>query len=178
MADEKAAAENEPVAASGSKSGLLKLAVIVGGIMAIEAVGFLLFMPSTAGAGGDPVVAQVEKEAQEQETQAADETAELEVGDFRVTNTAAAPDAVLHLEFSVHLLTPQESSTELTALLGRHKFLVRETVSVIARRATYKELEDPGLACLKQQIRERLGKILGNQYVKGVIVSRFNMYQQ
>lgn len=178
MADENPTAESSGDSAGANSSGLTKLLVIVAGVMVIEAVGFFFLMPTSAGSEGDPVVEEVEKVAEEKEQEAVDQAIESEVGEFRISNAAAAPDAVLHLEFQVHLQTPQELANELQALLTKRKYLVRETIAITARKATYKDLEEPSLGCFKRQIKDRLSKILGKEYVKGVIISNFNMYQQ
>jgi len=178
MADETpapAATEDAPPKSSG---GVAKLLLIVGAIMVAEGVGFLFLMPSQAGAEPDGVVEQVEKAAEEKEEQAVDKTVEVEVGEFRTSNTSAAPDVVLHIEFQLCLHTSQDAVAELRTLLEKRKFLVRETVATVGRRATYKDLGEPSLGSLKRQLKDRLGRVLGKELVQGVIISNFNMFQQ
>jgi len=158
------------------KSFPMKLMVIIGALMLVEAVGFVLLAPSIASSKTDEADKIEDRADQDKERAASEADQEIEIGAFNVTNCVALPETALQMTFHVHVQVPPDMVAEMQQRLEPRRNRVEQAIEIIARRASYKDLEDASLQLVKKRIREQVNEILGNKYVTEVIVRKFRQF--
>ena len=108
-----------------------------------------------------------------------EDSIEVEVDSFNVTNTRSAADAIVHVSFKLVAVVAKGQEVEFDQAANKtHKARVRQAVIEVARSATMEDLADPNLTTFKRLIQEKINKSLRRSYVVEVIVSEFRTIEQ
>ena len=174
-------AAEAPAEEPAAKSGLVKVAALVGLLMTVEA-GVLFFLLSGSSAAADEA-------GQEATAAIADGHAEVAAGSdlvevelepgFSVTNSTADLGTLVHVNFDLvcAVAGPNQAAFS-TAVNDAYKNRLRQVITEIVRSASLEELQDPDLNQLKRRIREDLNKTLQHSFVVEVIVPKIQVHVQ
>ncbi|MEL7238515.1 MAG: hypothetical protein AAGK78_06610 [Planctomycetota bacterium] len=199
--EKKVEGEEEAPKKGGILGMLTKLPVLIGGVMVLEGIllvaGMKMFAggPEAADADhaeevayvlddhGDPVLDDhgdpIPAEAGHGDDHVGpDELVEVEVGSFRASNHMDGRRYIYDLELSVRV--KNASKDKVAAKLEKSTALIRDRMNGIIARIEPQKLNgatEPGLETLRRQVKYQLDLIVGDGYVKEVLVPRCIPYR-
>ncbi len=155
----------------------VKTLIIAGGVvaaMALEAVVFLILMPSPAPQAAAETATPAE-ETPEKMTES--ETKEEPIGEqFNCTNNRE--ESIVHLRFKVMAVVKSGQEVPFREMNTAYKARIRQAIEKIARNATREDFDDPSLNTLRRLIREEVNKVLGKSFVMDSVIYDFSMIEQ
>ena len=107
-----------------------------------------------------------------------EESAEIALGEFSFSNTAAVPGIIMHVDFKLTALALPSQSAILESQIKRSRERVRETINKVVRSASYDELIDPNLGTLKRMMRDELNRMLDKSLIGEVVINDIRILQQ
>jgi|GEM_PF-6509627 len=146
----------------------IKILVLLVLVMGLEGAALYFFLPQ-ANSGSSQ-----NSDEDQMEAQIDDNTIEVEIGKFIVTNNLAMKTVSMHLKFTVTAVVNQQSENDFHQNVSNdHRALVRQTVENVWRNANIGELTEPNLHAIKFKLREKINQILKQDYIRQVLVSDF-----
>ena len=189
---EKAEKKPEAAAAAGAapaagkseekpaKAGLLsKTPVLLGGVMAIEALvllgGFFVFRSKPPVANGATLATADDAEGQSGEKSSGKKgkTVEVPLVDFKALNKANGRTFLY--DVSIFIVTKAADEEKVKDTLKDDKALIEDRIRTIIGESDPEKLgggSEPGLETLRRQVKYQLDRILGEGVVEEILVPR------
>jgi flagellar basal body-associated protein FliL len=161
MANEKSDAAPAAAPATPSAKGKLKLPIIVGGMMLVEAV--VVFMLVKMTATPPPEVHAAEGHAGEhgEPAEAKEIDPEIPLVECESINRTSGQTIVVHLSLSA--LAAAENAEKLKKLVEMRKSSIQDRVQFVVRGADPKHLNEPGLETIRRQLKAEIDKLFGDE---------------
>ena len=154
----------------------LKIALIVLGVMAVQAVAAALLLPrgQTAAASGQ----EAGHGTEDARTEKPENLRESEIGSFSVS-LEQNNDLLWNVSFKLFAAVAPDAQAELTeAVSDRYKARVKEAVVKVVRRSSIDDLRDPQLDLFKRNLKTEINNVLPERYVREIIVADIRIMQQ
>lgn len=149
-----------------------RVVVIVAGLMLLEAVLLLFMLPS----GNTNTEA---KAPDEKEISGKSDTSEVPLGSFKVANYSDA-GAPIRVDFEVAAVIAGDDDTKkkFEEVAKSRKMAITEAVRTVVGQARPDEVREPGLEKIKKELKQAIGKIIGNDkaYLESILIPTFNPY--
>ncbi|QDT42098.1 hypothetical protein Pan241w_21790 [Gimesia alba] len=168
--DAETAAEETAAPGGHSKAKLLK----VGGLLLLVimlqiGISYWLLAPS-----GPP-----EEVPAELVPESTNETSEVPIENFSVTNNIAEPGATIHVTFNLVALVEQGSAADFESMVKEQsKARVKQAVIEVVRKSSLSDLNDPQLGTMKRMMKEAINKVLKKSYVVETVISEYRTLTQ
>ena len=185
------APEGEETKKGGIVAMLTKLPVLIGGVMVIEGVVLVVGLKMFAGGPDAAEAADTHGEADHAEVEYDEHGEPIEsshvdphelvedgVGSFRASNHLDGRRYIYDLEISVRV--QHKSQDKVAGKLEASTALIRDRMNGIIARIEPQKLNgatEPGLETLRRQVKYQLDLIVGDGYVKEVLVPRCIPYR-
>ncbi len=153
---------------AGPSSGKNKKSVVVGGIivgvMLIEGVGLYAMMKLL---GSGPEQAAADEGLVSSGAEAGDRP-EIPVVKMKVPNRLSGKTYVYDIEVAATLIVPEGKepepyAKEIIKKIEKHENGIRDRLGYLVRSTKPDALDEPGLVRIRRQIKEELGKVLGDE---------------
>jgi len=165
-------APEEPTKRFGLGNKKLKILVLLVIVMGVEGAALFFFIPKVGQVNSDGSEDGSTKELDEEDT------IEVEIGKFVVTNDQKDGEVSMHLKFTITGVVNRKSESDFRKAVNTdHPALVRETIEGVWRRAEMVELSEPDLGAIKNSLREKINKKLKKDYIRHILVSGFTKTQ-
>ena len=166
------ASPEEPTKKFGLGNKKLKILVLLVIVMGVEGAALFFFIPKVGNGNSSETDDRSNKEVDEEDT------IEVEIGKFVVTNDQKDGEVSMHLKFTITGVVNRKSESDFRkAVNSDHPALVRQTIESVWRRAEMPELTEPDLRAIKNTLREHINKQLKTDYIRQILVSDFTKTQ-
>ena len=169
-------AEKKPGLLANKKVKVIGLVLIV---MFVEALGMYFLLPSPSVASDDIKGELASAEDGIGEDGVDVTVKEIKIGEFKTTNTIAAPGSIIHVSFTVIAMVSAENETPFdTAVNEQYNWRVKQAVSKVIRSSSLEDLNSPSQGTISRLIREEINKVLSKSYVMRVVLEPYTMMEQ
>jgi len=162
---------------SSKKFKIFALLLIV---MSVEAIAIYFVLPKPSGPDGaaDGATGLV-GENDDASSDLDKNIVEVDVGKFDCTNSKADAGTAVHVTFNLVAIVAKGQDEDFReAVTQEHKNRVRQAVVAVCRSSSLDDLYDPEIGVIKRRIRETVNKVLGQSYIKEVVLSDFKTMEQ
>lgn len=172
---------NSPQSGDRRTSTLLMFCAFIVIVACVQIVVTDLLMPGSADSSARRRAEQNSAAAGQRDSDhesSAEQFAEVAMGDFSVSNTAAMRNVITHVNFKLTALTSSSQASSLESQIKWNEERFREAVNRTVRNANIDELYDPTLETIKRLILEETNRIFGRKVVVEILMNDIRVIQQ
>ena len=103
---------------------------------------------------------------------------EVDLGEFRPTSYQPMTETQLRIEFTLWGTVNIEDEVEFLEIYEKNKHRFRDEVNTVVRAAALNDLTAAELGLIRRKILEKSNRIFGRPYLKAIVFSEFNFYEQ
>lgn len=124
--------------------------------------------PSADGAQGDGETPNIASANQ----------VEVDLGEFRPTTYQPMTETQIRIEFMLWGTVNKVDEEEFSEIYEKTKHRFRDEVNTVVRSSDLDDLRAAELGLIRRKILEKSNRIFGKPYLKAVVFSEFNFYEQ